>query len=120
MAQKKEVKLSKNFLVKSRYTTKILPKVSFLKHSSSQVSNPLLVGTITHYYSDIGVGVVEVKKPLQVGDALQITGRGKTFAQKAKSMQLEHIPISLAKKGHIIGLKVSQPVKPNDAVYKFR
>ena len=87
--------------------------------SSSNVSTPLQVGVITHYYSKIKVGVVEVKKTLQVGDALQIAGRGRSFAQIAKSMQMEHQPLSVAKKGQIIGMKVKKPVKPKDVVYRF-
>ncbi len=87
--------------------------------STSSVSTPLLVGVITHYYSKIGVGVVRVKKDVKLGDALQISGRGRSFAQKVKSMQLEHKPLTAAKKGLVIGLKVSKPVKPNDVVYRF-
>lgn len=87
--------------------------------STSSVSTPILVGVITHYYSKIGVGVVRVKKEVKLGDALQISGRGRSFAQKVKSMQLEHKPLTAAKKGLVIGLKVSKPVKPNDVVYRF-
>ena len=112
--------------VANKETQKIIQKAasvksSFLKPltSPSNVSTPLQVGVITHYYSKIKVGVVEVKKNLQVGDALQIAGRGRSFAQTAKSMQLEHQLLSVAKKGQIIGMKVNKPVKPKDVVYKF-
>ena len=115
MVQKKEAKKGKSSLVKKAS----MQRENTINPSSPRVSSPFQVGTITHYYSKIKVGVVEVKKPLQVGDALQISGRGQSFAQKAKSMQMEHLPITTAKKGHIIGLKVNKPVKPNDVVYSF-
>lgn len=119
MVRKKEAKTRKSSLIKGVSSKKQSIKQSS-KTTSTSTSTPLLVGTITHYYSNIGVGVVEVKKEVKLGDALQIFGRGKTFAQKAKSMQMEHLPITMAKKGHIIGLKVNKPVKPNDLVFKFK
>ena len=77
------------------------------------------VGKITHYYNKIGVAVVEVLAPIKVGDTIKISGHDREFTQVVVSMQIEHQSIKEAKKGDIIGLKVDQPVKEKDLVYKI-
>jgi len=77
-----------------------------------------LVGKITHYYDKIGVAVVEVSAPIKIGDQIKISGHGNEFVQQVSSMQIEHEQIQEAKKGQAVGLKVDQPVKEGDEVYK--
>lgn len=76
------------------------------------------VGTITHYYDKIGVGVIELTETLSVGDTIRISGHGKEFTQPVSSMQVEHESIQTAKKGQAIGLKIEQEVKDGDEVFK--
>lgn len=76
------------------------------------------VGKITHYYGKIGVAIVEVAVPIKVGDTIKISGHDNEFTQVVASMQVEHQPVQEAKKGDLIGMKVDQPVKENDLVYK--
>ena len=77
------------------------------------------VGKITHYYGKIGVAIVEVLAPIKIGDTIKISGHDREFTQVVTSMQIEHEPIKEAKKGDLIGLKVDQPVKEKDVVYKI-
>lgn len=76
------------------------------------------VGKITHYFDHIGVAVVDLVKPLAIGDKIKIVGHGKEFIQEASSIQTDHENIKKAKKKDSIGLKVDQAVKENDLVYK--
>lgn len=76
------------------------------------------VGKVTHYYDKIGVAVVELTSNLEEGDEIRISGHGKEFIQKVESMQIEHENIKKAEKGQSIGLKVEQPVKDGDEVFK--
>lgn len=76
------------------------------------------VGTITHYFDKIGVAVVELSDSLSVGETIRITGNGGDFTQKVESMQIEHEQIENAKKGDTVGMKVEQPVQPQNEVYK--
>lgn len=76
------------------------------------------IGKITHYYDKIEVAVLELVKPLAVGDKIKISGHDKEFIQEVVSMQIEHAEVKKAKKGVSIGLKVDQPVRENDVVYK--
>lgn len=75
-------------------------------------------GKITHYYDKIGVAVVEVLSPLAVGDEIKISGHENEFSQKIESMQIEHEQIQKAEKRKVIGMKVDQPVKEHDLVFK--
>lgn len=76
------------------------------------------IGKVTHYYTKIGVGIVKLTVPLAVGDKIKISGHDKEFTQEVTSLQIEHQSINQAKAGDIVGLKVDQPVKENDEVYK--
>lgn len=76
------------------------------------------VGKITHYYDHIGVAVVKLDKTLKVGDKIKISGHNNELSQSVESLQFDHKPIKSAKKGSSVGLKVDQPVKDNDLVYK--
>jgi translation elongation factor EF-1alpha len=77
------------------------------------------IGRITHYFSKINVGVLELSKgKLQVGDTIHIKGHTTDFYQKVESMQIEHNPVNEAEPGESIGLKVEGPVRENDLVFK--
>lgn len=76
------------------------------------------IGKVTHYFSKIGVGVMELSGELKVGDKIHIKGATTDFEQKVDSMQIEHENVEKAKKGQSIGLKVSEPVREHDKVYK--
>lgn len=76
------------------------------------------IGTVMHYYGKIGVAVVKLDSEIKVGDNICIEGHGKSFAQKVSSMQSEHKPINEAKAGEMVGLKVDQPVKEGDVIFR--
>ena len=76
------------------------------------------VGKVLHYYSRIGVAVIELNGSLSIGDQILVKGPTSDFEQVIESMQIEHVNVSTAKRGDSIGLKVNKLVKPNDIVYK--
>lgn len=78
----------------------------------------LEIGKITHFFSKIGVAVIELKKPLKVGDTIAIKGPTTDFEQRVDSMQIEHENVNEAKAGQSIGLRVAERVRETDAVYK--
>ena len=77
-----------------------------------------LVGKITHYFTKIGVAVIELSDKLSVGDEISIEGASTNFKQKITSMQIEHENINEAKAGDSIGMKVDERVREGDLVYK--
>lgn len=77
------------------------------------------IGKITHHFSKINVGVLEITKgELKIGDTIHIKGHTTDFYQKVESMQIEHQPVETAKAGDSIGLKVESAVRENDLVFK--
>ena len=45
-----------------------------------------LIGKVTHYFSKIGVAVVELSGSLKVGDTIRIVGGDTDFSQTIESM----------------------------------
>jgi translation elongation factor EF-Tu-like GTPase len=76
------------------------------------------IGKITHYFSKIGVAVIELSDALKVGDQIRIVGGQTDFTQKVESMEVEHKKIEEAKAGDSVGLKVNQKVREGYKVYK--
>lgn len=81
------------------------------------MSEERLIGKITHYYSNINVGVLELSDSLKVGDKIRIRGKATDFEQEVESMQVEHQPVSSATAGDAVGLKIKDRVKEGDEVY---
>lgn len=77
-----------------------------------------LVGKVTHYYSKLGVAIVELSGTLSVGDRVHMKGHSTDFEQAVESMQVEHENVETAKKGDGVGLKVSEKVREGDEVFK--
>lgn len=78
-----------------------------------------LIGKITHYFSKIGVAVIELSDVLKVGDTIRIIGGETDFNQTVESMEVEHQKVQEAKAGESIGLKVSQKIREGYKVYKI-
>lgn len=76
------------------------------------------IGKITHYFTKLGVAIVELSAGLKVGETIHIKGATSDFKQKVDSMQIEHDKIEEAKKGQAIGLKVKEHAREHDVVYK--
>lgn len=84
----------------------------------SEGAEKKLIGKVSHYFTKIGVGVIELTDSVSVGDKISIEGATTDIQQTIKSMQINHKDVKKAKKGDSIGLKVKDRVRPNDNVYK--
>lgn len=81
-------------------------------------SNEEAIGTITHYYSHLGVAVAQINKgTLKVGDAIHIKGHTTDFTQTVESMEYEHGHIDQASAGQSVGIKVKDHAREHDIVY---
>ena len=77
------------------------------------------VGNVTHYFDKIGVAIIELTGDLSVGEKIKFERGGETlFEQNVDSIQVEHQKIESAKKGDVVGLKASEPVKEGAEVFK--
>ncbi len=94
-------------------------KASVKKSGSPRApKSPKPLGKITHFYDNISVAVVALNSTLKKGDSIKIGKNENFFEQQASSMQLNHKSIPVAKKGQVIGLKVSEPVRQGTLVFK--
>ena len=75
------------------------------------------VGKITHYYSNIGVAIVEVRDTLRVGDKIHVQGATSDFEQEIGSIQIEHETVETAEPGQVIGLKIEKKTREGDKVF---
>ncbi len=78
------------------------------------------IGYVTHYFGHIGVAAIQITNAeLAVGDNVRIKGHTSDFMTQVESMQMEHKSVMVAKKGDGIGIKVPQPAREHDKVFKI-
>jgi hypothetical protein len=95
-----------------------LPYIIVMELECLSEEKVIEVGHITHFFSKINVAVLELTAPLVVGDRILVKGPTTDFEQVVDSMQIEHANIPRAEAGQSIGLKMAQPVRERDVVYK--
>lgn len=77
------------------------------------------VGYVKEYFAKVGVAAIEMTEGyLVVGDTIHIKGHTTDFTQRVDSIQLEHLALQQAEPGQLIGVKVSERVRPHDQVFK--
>jgi putative protease len=73
------------------------------------VTGETLVGHITHYYSHLNVGIIELTDgDLNVGETIYIKGKHTDFTQTVDSLQIEHQNVTHADKGKLVGVLVRE------------
>lgn len=78
------------------------------------------IGIVTHYYSHLGVAVVQVTKDaLRTGDRIRIKGHSTDFTQLADSLEYEHQHVDEVAAGMSAGLKVIDHARQHDIVYRL-
>lgn len=78
----------------------------------------ILIGKVERYFSKIGVAAIRILEgELKIGDTVRFKGQTTDFEQKIESMQIEHLPVEIAKKGEAVGVKVKEKVREGDKVY---
>lgn len=75
-----------------------------------------IIGTVTHYYDKLGVGIVKLKSALKVGGTVKFSGHKTNFEQVVNQMQLMHKEVTAGKKGQEVGIKISEKVRDGDNV----
>jgi len=76
------------------------------------------IGHVTHYFNKINVAVLSIGAELKVGDTIHILGHTTDFTQKVTSLQIEHKNVDSVKPGDDFAMKVIEPVREHDVVYK--
>lgn len=89
-----------------------------VKAAAPKKVSKTLIGTVEHYYTNIGVGVIELTGGLKQGDSISIEGATTKITQKIGSMQINHVSVKAAKAGDSIGLKVAGRIREGDKVFR--
>lgn len=76
------------------------------------------IGTITHYFSNLSVAVVNLDEPLEVGERIHIKGHTTDLVQEVQSMQVDHQEVNTARPGDDLALKVDDHVRDHDRIYR--
>ncbi len=77
------------------------------------------IGRVTHYYNHLNVAVLSLSDSLKVGDKIHIYGHMTDFVQKVTSMEVEHHTVVWVRPGDEVALKVIEPVREHDIVYRI-
>lgn len=119
--------IKKRLQIKSPQKKKVSPKpkrnsslIPRKKTISKNDTNSPFIGAITHYFSKINVVVIKIEQStLKLGDKINIKGKSSDFIQKVNSLQIESVDVKSAKRGQLVGLKVSKPAQVGDKIYKL-
>jgi hypothetical protein len=76
------------------------------------------IGRITHYYNHLNVAVLSLSDGLKLGDTIHILGHVTDLTQRVSSMEVEHHTVVWVKPGDDVALKVAEPVREHDTVYR--
>ena len=92
--------------------------ISYNKADNVSKYEKVLVGHVTHYYSKIGVALINLKhEGLKLNENIQIEGNKTFIEQKVESMEMDNKKIKKAKKGEEIAIEVKDKVFNNDNVF---
>jgi putative protease len=79
------------------------------------------IGVVTHYYSHLGVAVVQINKgALRTGETIHFTGHSTDFTQQVASMEYEHRHVDEAAAGQSVGIQVKDHAREHDIVYRVK
>ena len=76
------------------------------------------IGTVTHYFGKLRVGIVKLTGRVATWDKLHFLGHGADFKQKVKSMQVDHAAVDTASSRTEVGIRLNHRVREGTKVYK--
>jgi putative protease len=77
------------------------------------------IGHITHFYDRISVAVLSLTDRLNIRDKVVISGHSTDFVQEVTSMEIEHQKVTSVGPGDEVALKVIEPCRKGDSIYKI-
>ncbi len=78
------------------------------------------LGSVIKFFEKTSIAAVKLDfGDLAVGDMIRVKGNSTDFTQKVEAMEFDHQPVQKATRGQFTGIKLSQPAKPFDLVYKI-
>jgi putative protease len=77
------------------------------------------VGEVVKFFAKPSVAAIQITEgELQAGDTLKFSGYTTEFTDVIQSMEINSQKVQKASAGDVIGMKVSDRVRPGDEVFK--
>ena len=77
------------------------------------------LGSVEGYYRKPGVAAIRLEKGgLKQDDEIWVKGHTTDFRCKVTSLQIDHQPVTEARKGQCVGIKVAERARRGDQVYR--
>ena len=115
----KTKKVAKKVIKKK--TKKVVKKAvkKFIKKVLKTVAPKIIKksGEVLHFYGGISVAIVKCMKPLKVGQKIRLKGATTDFVCSVESIQYEHLPLTEAKAGQEVGVRVADKVREGDEIF---
>ena len=77
------------------------------------------IGKVTHYFNHLNVAVLKLSDGLKLGDTIHVLGHVTDLTEKVSSMQVNHQPVVWVKPGDDVAIRVEEPVREHDVVYRI-
>jgi len=78
------------------------------------------IGIVEHFFTNINVAAIKITDgELKIGDTIHFVGAHTDFTHTIDHMEINRIPVEIAKTGDAIGIKVKDKVREHDIVYKI-
>jgi len=78
-----------------------------------------IIGKVSDFFAHPVVAGIELTAALRVGDKIHVKGHTTDLEMTVGSMQISNAQVTEAKAGDSVGVKVSEPVRSGDSVYKI-
>jgi translation elongation factor EF-Tu-like GTPase len=109
---------SRSLPVKKQLVVEPGPPSGSIPPVEEPVQQEEAIGIVTHYYSHLGVAVVQLNKGmLKTGDAIHIKGHSTDFTQTVTSLEYEHRHVDQTIAGQAVGIKVNDHAREHDILY---
>lgn len=77
------------------------------------------IGSVIRFFDKTSIAAVKLDfGDIAIGDTIHVKGNNTDFTQKIDDLEFDHHAVQNASRGQFIGIKLSQPAKPFDLVYK--
>lgn len=77
-----------------------------------------VIGKVSDFFTRPVVAGIELTATLKLGDKIHIKGHTTDLELVVGSMQIDNVPVSKAKAGDSVGIKVTDRVRGGDIIYK--
>lgn len=109
---KKKVRAAKKAPARKKAPAKLV------RPAPTASSNEKVLGEVEDFFARINVIALKLKGPIALGEKIRVRGHTTDFIQEVRSMQIDHKPVTQAKRGDSVGIQVGVKARKGDDVLK--